>query len=81
MTVDLLLHREAMPDRGAPTWWAECPQVPGFSACFNTIEETVAASRVMIAEALRDRGGPAEELEIRTHVVDTEDSPARSSLG
>jgi len=61
MTVDLLLHREAIPGRGAPTWWTGCPQVPGFSACFNMIEETVAASREVPAVAKRAERRQAPE--------------------
>jgi hypothetical protein len=38
MTVDLLLHREVVQGRTAPLWWAESPQVPGFSASFDTLE-------------------------------------------
>jgi predicted RNase H-like HicB family nuclease len=35
MTIRLVIHLEALPDR--PVWWAESPDVPGFSATEDTL--------------------------------------------
>lgn len=52
MTVRLLVHVERVPEKGlAPfVWWAESPDVPGFSAAEDYLPALIKSCRDALAE-------------------------------
>lgn len=54
MVVEMLIHLEAAD--GAAVWWAEVPELPGFSAAADTLAELRAQARAAIDEIVRDQG-------------------------
>jgi len=63
MSVRVVLHLERLPETDKPAWWAESPDVPGFSAAALSLYEL----RIMAERALRDLATEAGEdpMEVR----------------
>ncbi len=52
--ITLVLHSERLED-GSAVWWAESPQVPGFSATAESLQETITLSKQAILDAIAER--------------------------
>lgn len=53
MAIELHVHLEATNDPESPcVWWAECDEVPGFSAAASHLAELVARSEAALADLL-----------------------------
>jgi predicted RNase H-like HicB family nuclease len=79
MNVTVRIHLE-QTEVGA-TWWAEVPEVPGFSALGTSLDELMARSRVALTEIAAERW-PTARLHMRFELVPVSDSdnPVRARV-
>jgi len=54
MTIRLFVHLESAGDR--QLWWAESPDLPGFSASDDTLRDLLARSSWALAEIAEEHG-------------------------
>ena len=77
MDVTLLVHQEA-GDQGV-VWWAESPEVPGFSATDVSLDGLRARARDALRDIAADRGeGLGTVSTVLTDDVTAGSSPPRS---
>jgi hypothetical protein len=55
MNVRLYVHVESTPS--GPTWWAESPELPGFSAAASSLSELSVRAKWAVVDILRDDFG------------------------
>lgn len=81
MVIKLLIHLEAVNVR-RPVWWAESPDLPGFSATDAALRELLSRSRWVIEEILEERGVKPTELVLAYELVKTTrtENPVRASV-
>ncbi len=69
MRVTILVHLED------GVWWAESPQVPGFSACQPSLRDVEAAAKLAIREILEELG-TEEPIAFETRLVASQPTTA-----
>ena len=62
MTVTLIIHEETA--NHASVWWAEAPDLPGFSVADETLPGLLSRSRLAIEEILEERGVDPSSLDL-----------------
>jgi predicted RNase H-like HicB family nuclease len=62
--VDILIHAEEVSGSEL-SWWAEAPDVPGFSAAANRLVELRQLVSQSLGEIAEDRGETRDSVEIR----------------
>ena len=74
--VELLIHLESIsPENGGGfVWWAESPELPGFTASADHLPELIEKSRVAVSELL----GEGEVTVVPQLVADEDESAAPS---
>lgn len=70
MDVRLLVHLEE--GDGGTTWWAESPQVSGFSVAADTLNELQSLAKWALADILSEDGKDAESLSVTFELVENE---------
>lgn len=63
-TITLVLHMED------GSWWADSPDLPGFSAADSDLQELRVTARMALRDILGDRGEDMSSLEIREELAD-----------
>jgi hypothetical protein len=79
MDVTVRIHLEQTDGRA--TWWAEVPEVPGFSALGASLDELMARSRIALTEIASERW-PAARLVVRFELVPvaSSENPVRARV-
>ncbi len=69
MAVRLLVHLE--PFGGRKIWWAESPDIPGFSASDATLKDLLTRSSWTLADIAEERGEDPSSVELVYQLVGT----------
>lgn len=69
MAIRLLVHLEAAGDQ--QVWWAESPDVPGFSASDGTLRDLLARSSWAMTEIAEERGDDPASVDLVYQLVGT----------
>lgn len=69
MAIRLLVHLEPSGDQ--QVWWAESPDVPGFSASDATLKDLLARSTWALAEITEERGEDPASMDLVYQLVGT----------
>jgi hypothetical protein len=64
MTITVLIHMEPL-DSGGVAWWAESPEVPGFSATAESLVELRVLAAHSIVDLLAENGQTPEGFRYR----------------
>lgn len=75
MKVELLLHLELTGGDPRFVWWAESPQLPGFSAAADHLRDLLAQSRAAVGELLSERGYDETAVEVEPMLCAGEQLP------
>lgn len=70
MDVRLLVHLERQAGDGI--WWAEAPQVPGFSVAADSLVELQGLAKWALADILRENGDDTEPVNVTVELVANE---------
>jgi predicted RNase H-like HicB family nuclease len=70
--ISLLVHGEFLPDARKIAWWAESPDVPGFSAAADTLVELRELATETIRDIWTDKNEDPETIELRWELLPPE---------
>lgn len=80
MAIRLLVHLEPAGDQ--QVWWAESPDVPGFSASDATLRDLLARSSWALTEIAEERGDDPTSVDVVYELVGTigSDNPGSADV-
>ena len=79
MTIRLLIHLEPAGDR--QLWWAESPDLPGFSASEDTLRDLLARANWAISEIAEESGvGPMVDVTYELVGTSGSDNPGSTDI-
>lgn len=80
MTIRLLVHLEPAGDR--QLWWAESPDLPGFSASDDTLRALLARANWALAEITEEHGDdPIVDVMYELVGTSGSDNPGSAEIG
>lgn len=65
MEIKILVHGELIPESGAVSWWAEAPDLPGFSAAAATLVELRELAESSVRHIQGDEGLDSGDVTFR----------------
>lgn len=80
MPVTVLIHAELI-EGPKLSWWAESPDVPGFSAAAETLVELRGLTSQTLRDLAEDRGEDPETVEIRWEMLPPEPASQGADVG
>lgn len=78
MAIRLLVHLEPVGDQ--QVWWAESPDVPGFSASDMTLRDLLSRASWALTEIAEERGGDPASVDPVYELIGTSGSDNPSSV-